>query len=87
MYLSEIYIFVRGRGLGIHSAVSVQERGPEVQESLALLDLSWLHIKCRYRGTSLIRNRRPPQDHHRILGIVLLHGPGRGVFLMSEVPL
>jgi len=25
-----------------------------------------------YRGTSLIRNSPPPQDHHRTLGIVLL---------------
>ena len=25
-----------------------------------------------YRGTSLIRNRPPPKDHHRNLGIVLL---------------
>ena len=25
-----------------------------------------------YRGDSLIRNCRPPQDHHRTLGIVLL---------------
>jgi len=27
-----------------------------------------------------------PQDQHRALGIVLLQGPRRGVFLMSEVP-
>jgi len=26
----------------------------------------------RYRGTSLIRNRPPPYDHHRALGIFLL---------------
>ena len=25
-----------------------------------------------YRGTSLIRNRSPPYDHHRALGIFLL---------------
>ena len=25
-----------------------------------------------YRGTSLIRNRHPPQDPHRALGMVLL---------------
>ena len=29
-----------------------------------------------YRGTSLIRNITPPQDHHRALGM----------FLMSKVP-
>ena len=29
----------------------------------------------------------PPWDHLRTLGIVLLQGPRRGVFLMSEVPL
>jgi len=28
-----------------------------------------------------------PQDHHRSLGIVLLYGPRRKQFLMSEVPL
>ena len=41
----------------------------------------------RYRGTLLTRNAHPPQDHDRALGIVLLPGPRRGVFLMSEVPL
>jgi len=29
----------------------------------------------------------PPQDHLRALGIVLLYGPRRKQFLMSEVPL
>jgi len=29
----------------------------------------------------------PPEDHHRALGIVLLQGPQRVGFLMSEVPL
>jgi hypothetical protein len=39
-------------------------------------------------GTSLIRTSPPPpQDHHRTLGIVLLKGPRRGLFLVSEVPL
>ena len=39
-----------------------------------------------YRGTSLIRNRPPPQDPPRTLGIGLRYGP-RGVrFLVSEVP-
>ena len=40
-----------------------------------------------YRGTSRIRNRQPPQDSHRALGIGLLQGPRVGRFLMSEVPL
>ena len=42
-----------------------------------------------YRGTSFIRNSPPPppKNHRRTLGIVLLKGPRRGVFLMSEVPL
>ena len=40
-----------------------------------------------YRGTSLIRNTPPPLDHHGTLGIVLLYGPRREAFLMSEVPL
>jgi len=41
----------------------------------------------QYRGTSLIRNRRRPQDFHRDLDIVLLQGPKGARFLMSEVPL
>ena len=40
-----------------------------------------------HRGTSFIRNSPPPWDHHRTLGIVLLQGPGRGVFRRSQVPL
>jgi len=40
-----------------------------------------------YRGTSLIRKRPPPRTHHRALCIVLLQGPRRALFLMSEVPL
>ena len=35
-----------------------------------------------YRGTSLIRKRPPPYHHRRTLGIDLLYGPGREVFLM-----
>ena len=30
------------------------------------------HLSGRYRGTSLMRNRHPPYDHHRVLGIGLL---------------
>ena len=45
------------------------------------------HPQQLYRGISLIRNSPPPEDHHRTLGIVLLKGPMRGVFLMGEVPL
>jgi len=40
-----------------------------------------------YRGTSLIRKRPPPYDHHRAPGMVLLQGPRRRRFLMSEAPL
>ena len=40
-----------------------------------------------YRGTSLIRNRHPPEDHPTALGIGLLYGPREGRFLMSKVPL
>ena len=29
-------------------------------------------LNVSYRGTSLIRNSPPPQDHHKALGIVLL---------------
>ena len=38
-------------------------------------------------GTSLIRNSKPRQDHRRALGTVLLLGPRRVRFLMSEVSL
>jgi len=40
-----------------------------------------------YRGTSLIRKRPPPYDHHRPLGVSLLYGPRGGHFLMIELPL
>jgi hypothetical protein len=40
-----------------------------------------------YRGTSLIRNRIPPWDHHMALRIGQLQDPGKGCFFMSEVPL
>jgi len=40
-----------------------------------------------YRGTSLIRNTPPPQGHRMALDIVLMQGPRRGSFLLSEVPL
>ena len=40
-----------------------------------------------YRGTSLMRNCPLPNDRRKALGIVLLWGPRRALFLMSEVPL
>ena len=39
------------------------------------------------RGTSLIRNRTPPEDRHRAPDINLLQVARVGRFLMSEVPL
>ena len=33
------------------------------------------------------KKQRPPQDHNRTLGIVLLQGPRSGGGLMREVPL
>ena len=39
------------------------------------------------RGTSLIRTPTSPQGHPRVLDIVLLWSPTRGLFLTSEVPL
>ena len=30
------------------------------------------HLPPPYRGTSLIRNRPPPSDHHMTIGVVLL---------------
>ena len=41
----------------------------------------------RYRGTSLIRNTCPSQDHRRAPGKGLLQGPGDELLTMSEVPL
>ena len=38
-------------------------------------------------GTSLIRNNTPRWDHHMTLGMVLLHGPRKLLFLMGEVSL
>ena len=46
-----------------------------------------INPNAAYRGTSLIRNNPPPLGHHRALDTVLLYGPTRGLFLMSEVPL
>jgi hypothetical protein len=40
-----------------------------------------------YRGTSLMINSHLPWDYHTTLGIVVLWGPGGGVFLLTEVPL
>ena len=40
-----------------------------------------------YRGTSLIRKRPPSQTHQRGLCIVLLQGPRKALFLVSEAPL
>ena len=39
-----------------------------------------------YRGTSRIRNRTPPKDYLRTIGIGLLKGPRGERFLMREVP-
>ena len=35
----------------------------------------------------LLKHSPPPKDHHMNLGVVLMWGPRRGVFLMSEVTL
>ena len=48
---------------------------------------SWSSRMRAYRGNSLIRHSPPLWDHHRVLGIVLLQGPRRRQFLLSEVPL
>ena len=45
-----------------------------------------LHSKVlTLQGTSLIRNSAPSQDHHRALGISLLKGPRRALFLRHKV--
>ena len=47
-----------------------------------------LHARrAMYRGTSLSRISRPPQDHHRTLGMPYGRTLGGALFLMSEVPL
>ena len=77
------------------SKPSISTLGPAEQPSLSANSAAYppsqrprtLVFPRVYRGISLIRNRPPPRDHHMTLGIVLLKGPRRGVFLMSEVPL
>ena len=44
-------------------------------------------VNIFHRSTSLIRNRHPPQDHHRAPAINLLQATRVGRFLMSKVPL
>jgi len=47
-------------------------------------------VKCLTMGLQgylAHKKQPPPKDHHMTLGLVLLHGPTEGVFLMSEVPL
>ena len=44
-------------------------------------------LMLAYKGTSLMRNSRPPQGHHRALGIVLMQGLRGAPFLVGEVPL
>ena len=41
----------------------------------------------RIQGYLAHKKTPTPWDHHMTLGIVLLQGPRRGVFLISEVPL
>ena len=44
--------------------------------------------QCTYVQRYLAHKKQPPpQDHHRVLGIVLLKGPRGALLLMSEVPL
>ena len=59
--------------LGAFIQLSVPPRGPSTTREAN-------------RGISLIRNSPSPWDHHGTSGIVLLKGPRRVVFLMSEVP-
>ena len=39
------------------------------------------------QGYLAYKKTPPHQDHHRLLGIVLLQGPRGMLFLMSEIPL
>jgi len=49
--------------------------------------LNFQRKEWKYRGTSFIRKRPTPWDHHRALGVGLLQGPKGRRFLVSEVPL
>jgi len=51
-------------GENVSMIISVQVGGEE----------GWMDraSEWKYRGTSLIRNSNPPQDHHRALGLGLL---------------
>jgi len=49
--------------------------------------LEWTAGTLALQGYLTHTNLPPPYDHRRALGIGLLQGPRRGVFLMSEVPL
>jgi hypothetical protein len=44
-------------------------------------------IVSAYRDTSLIRNTRPVGPYSRLMPMALWWSQGRGLFLMSEVPL
>ena len=49
--------------------------------------ISTFLVTVKYTGTSLIRNRTPPEGPNRALGIVLVLGPRGRRFLMGELPL
>ena len=67
-----------GGGLFLVSEVPLY---PCIEDPLAALS-----TKCVYRGTSLIRNRRPLGTYSTTMPRALWGSSGGGHFLMSEVP-
>ena len=60
---------------------NVFEKNDEAQLGLSTPETQVLRVALPTRDSP------NPLGHHRTIGIVLLKGPRRGVFLMSEVPL
>ena len=91
---------VRGSGFRVRGAGS-RVQGAGVRVRAEVLGLRFLGIVSYCGLVSVLRDTRggvfrgslahekhlPPQGRHRALGIFLLYGTRRGVFLMSEVPL
>ena len=83
---------------GIPRRATVERCGTESQSHVRIPGLTFYPLEgesrknlymsvVHHRGTSLIRNSSPPQDHHRALGIFLVQGPRGALSRMSKVPL
>ena len=75
--------------MGLHTSISpagsLLRTSICVSTDAAKTDYPFQHSGV-VQGSLAHKKQPPPLDHHRTLGIVLLKGPRRGVFLMSEVP-